>query len=320
MAALTAGLIAGTALAGVAGSAMQASAIGDAADKQQAGAAEAARIQAESNKYAIDEQRRQYDQEQKNWEKNWDFQNQAYQFQKSDYERQIADRQPWVDAGKSALPTLQNLANDPGSFSFNEQDLYADPSYKFNMQEGMKALERSAAARGGLMSGGTLKDISRFSQGLASNEFSNAYNRAYSRYLNDRDTRFNRLASIAGIGNSGFGSGPAGPQMPTGNMAQISGNISNIAQSGGQALSNIFASNANAQAASSLAKGNLWGNTLSNLASGTASNLMQYQAMNNMNNWMNRMAPPAAASRVDLPQAPTTLTPMPSATGGAGFA
>jgi hypothetical protein len=73
-----------------------------------------------------------------------------------------------------------------------------DPGYQFRMDQGEQALERSAAARGGLTSGGTGMALERYGQDYASGEYSNAYNR----FNNDRTTRFNRLASIAGVGQT----------------------------------------------------------------------------------------------------------------------
>ena len=55
--------------------------------------------------------------------------------------------------------------------------LTMDPGYKFRLSEGMKALDRQAAARGGLISGNALKATQRYGQDLASQEFGNAYNR-----------------------------------------------------------------------------------------------------------------------------------------------
>jgi hypothetical protein len=55
--------------------------------------------------------------------------------------------------------------------------LNMDPGYNFRLGEGMKSLERNAAARGGLISGGALKAATRYGQDYASNEFGNAYNR-----------------------------------------------------------------------------------------------------------------------------------------------
>src|SRR5207249_459565 len=82
-----------------------------------------------------------------------------------------------------------------------------DPSMQFTMDEGLKALQRSAAGRGRLNSGGTLKDINTFAQGLASTNYGNAYSRAYQNSLmnyqsgmENQGNRFNRLNSISQMG------------------------------------------------------------------------------------------------------------------------
>ena len=64
------------------------------------------------------------------------------------------------------------------------------------MSEGLKGLERSAAARGGLLSGSALKGITRYGQGLASDEYQNAFNR----YQTTRTNTLNPFASLAGVG------------------------------------------------------------------------------------------------------------------------
>jgi hypothetical protein len=66
------------------------------------------------------------------------------------------------------------------------------------MSEGMKALERSAAARGGLLSGATLKGVQRYGQDLASQEFTNAFNR----YQAERTGTINPYQALAGTAQS----------------------------------------------------------------------------------------------------------------------
>jgi len=60
-----------------------------------------------------------------------------------------------------------------------EAALMSAPGFQFRIQEGQKALERSAAARGTLLTGGTLKAITRYGQDFASNEYNNRYNQLY---------------------------------------------------------------------------------------------------------------------------------------------
>jgi hypothetical protein len=74
------------------------------------------------------------------------------------FERQVQLSEPWRKAGEQALNRLIPLTDYT---PFGMAQFQADPGYGFRMSEGMKALERSAAARGGLLSGATLKGIQR---------------------------------------------------------------------------------------------------------------------------------------------------------------
>jgi hypothetical protein len=107
---------------------------------------------------------------------------------------------PFRDAGLSVLPELQSGLAPGGEFNrnFTLQDFQKDPGYQFRMDQGQQALERSAAARGGLISGGTGKALTEYGQDYASGEYSNAYNR----FNNDQTTRFNRLSALAGTGQT----------------------------------------------------------------------------------------------------------------------
>jgi hypothetical protein len=114
-------------------------------------------------------------------------------------------------------PGLQVDPNSPdfGRYArdFSMADYQADPGYAFRMSEGMKGLERSAAARGGLLSGATMKGIQRFGQDLASQEYSNAFNR----YQTNRAARLNPLQSLAGVGQTSAQQvGAAGQNMAAG--------------------------------------------------------------------------------------------------------
>jgi hypothetical protein len=115
------------------------------------------------------------------------------------------DQRPYREAGIRALPQLEAQRNMmPGAFT-GQVNLGQDPGYAFRLSEGQKALDRSAAARGGLISGGALKAAQRFGQDLGSQEYQNAYNRALTKYNADvtrEGTGYNRLAALAGIGQT----------------------------------------------------------------------------------------------------------------------
>lgn len=116
------------------------------------------------------------------------------------YQQSRTDQAPWREAGVNALARLNSGFQPGGDFTqtFTADDMYADPGYNFRLSEGMKALERSRAAIGSLMSGGTLKAINRYGQDYASNEYGNAFNR----FQLDQGNRFNRNSALAGLGQT----------------------------------------------------------------------------------------------------------------------
>jgi hypothetical protein len=130
----------------------------------------------------------------------------AADVQRSQFEQTREDQAPYRQAGYNALAELQRTAgNVPAAFKFGDYEFKADPSYGFRLAEGQKALDRQAAARGGLISGGALKAAQRFGQEMGSLEFGNAYNRALTSYGTDvarENQLYNRQAALAGIGQT----------------------------------------------------------------------------------------------------------------------
>lgn len=116
----------------------------------------------------------------------------------------IASHEDWLkgEAMRQAKAQYQpgEQGADYGSLlkKFSMEDFEADPGYQFRMDEGMRGVEGGAAARGGLLSGAALKAIQKYGQGLASQEYGNAY----SRFENDKTNNYNKLA---GMVNSGQG-------------------------------------------------------------------------------------------------------------------
>ena len=112
------------------------------------------------------------------------------------FERQVELSTPYREAGELALNKLVPLATEYTPFGMEQ--FQADPGYAFRLSEGQKALERSAAARGGLLSGGTGKALTRFGQEMGSQEYTNAFNR----YQAERQARLNPLQSLTGMGQT----------------------------------------------------------------------------------------------------------------------
>lgn len=112
--------------------------------------------------------------------------------------------------GPSGLSVDPN-SPDYGKYArdFGAADFQTDPGYAFRLSEGQKALDRSAAARGGLISGGALKAATRFGQDMGSQEYQNAFNR----YQTNRSNQLNPLQSLMGAGQSATNTlGAAGQQ------------------------------------------------------------------------------------------------------------
>lgn len=140
----------------------------------------------------------------------------AAQMQADSYRQAMAQQaqymQPFYQSGLQAQNRLMNLlglsgdtqAQGYGSMAkpFSIQDFEQDPGYAFRMSEGLKALERSAAGRGGAASGAAMKGITQYGQNLASQEYQNAFNR----YQTNRQNILNPLLGLTGAGRGAAGS------------------------------------------------------------------------------------------------------------------
>jgi hypothetical protein len=160
-------------------------------------------------------------------------------------ERQIGLQEPFRQAGLTAQDEIMKLLGIGGDASvegygslakpFGQADFEQDPGYAFRQSEGMRALERSASARGNLLSGGTLRGIQRFGQDLASQEYGNAFNR----YQIERSARLNPLQSL-------MGSGQSATNVMTGNVGQSGQNEAANLYGAGQARASGYVGQANA--------------------------------------------------------------------------
>lgn len=122
---------------------------------------------------------------------------------------QREDFRPWRERGEEALGLIadgiQTGTYDPPVFDVGDVDLDSDPGYQFRMDEANRAIENSAAARGGSLSGATLRALTRYNQDAASQEYRNAYAR-YSDQI-DREgarrlQRYNMLSRLSDQGLS----------------------------------------------------------------------------------------------------------------------
>lgn len=103
---------------------------------------------------------------------------------------------PYAALGDQAAGELQGQLKNGLLRDFGPSDFKTDPGYQFRLDEGNKAIDRAAGARGSRYSGATLKGLQRFSQDYASGE----YGKAYDRYNTDRTMRYNFLADPVQMG------------------------------------------------------------------------------------------------------------------------
>lgn len=138
----------------------------------------------------------------------------AIDFQREVFNRQIKLEAPFRKSGVRALNQLMPLLNYQ---NFGMKQFRADPGYAFRLAEGQKALERSAAARGGLLSGATLRGTEELGQNLASQEYQNAFNR----YLEERRQRIAPRFDVARLGQAAAANQAAGAGAYGQNVAQL---------------------------------------------------------------------------------------------------
>ena len=196
-----------------------------------------------------------------------DAANRAADLQRQTYEEQTKLNAPYREAGLAAQNQLLTYLGLPGGTQganygkyaqdFGMNDFVTDPGYAFRLSEGQKALDRSAAARGGLISGGALKAATRYGQDMGSQEYQNAY----TRYQTNRTNQLQPLGNLQAVG--------------------VNATNQQAAQAGqyGTNAGNLITGAGNAIAAGQLGSASTLGNALASSASA-------YQKQNNFNDWL----------------------------------
>lgn len=149
-----------------------------------------------------------------------------------DLQREMFDEQkrlsePYRQAGltgQNRLMEMLGLGGDTGAAGygryakdFGMQDFQQDPGYAFRLSEGLKQLGSQARAQGGAGGGRTMMGIQNYAQGLASQEYGNAFNR----YQTNRQ---NQLAPLGSL----MSSGQAAAVGQAGQAGQYGANASNM--------------------------------------------------------------------------------------------
>ena len=206
-----------------------------------------------------------------------DAANRAADLQKQMFDKQVELQDPYRQAGltgQNRLMELLGLGDNTGSARFGQyardfgmQDFQQDPGYTFRLGEGLKAMGHRAGARGGLISGQTMKGMEDYRQGLASQEYGNAFNR----YQTNRANQLQPLGSL-------MSSGQAAAAGQADQAGQYGVNAGNMMGQAGQAM-----------AAGQMGSANTMGNALASMGS-----MYQQQQL------MNKFFPSSAAAPVTM--------------------
>lgn len=173
---------------------------------------------------------------------------QAAEMSSNQYAQNVARESPWVNAGSTALGSLQALlgttgANGPLTQQFTPAMYQKSPAYDFLLNNGLNAITNQASATGGVGGGNTLKALMGYGEGLADTD----YQQQLGNYVNWQDQVYNMLN---GISNQGL---------------NAANSLNNNGTQSAEIAGNDIIGAGNAQAAGTVGSANAWGNALSNI-------------------------------------------------------
>lgn len=141
--------------------------------------------------------------------------NAAIQQQREMFNIQNEQQKPYREAGYTALSDIAGMKPYLNK-KYSAEDFYADPSYQFRLNQGNVATQNLGNQAGGAIGGNTLKAMMDYNSGAASTEFG----AANTRFQNERSGIYDRLASIAGIGQTSQGQTSKLAENVAGNIGQ----------------------------------------------------------------------------------------------------
>lgn len=152
-----------------------------------------------------------------------DASREAARIQQEQFNLTNEQQKPYREAGYSALSDIGGM-KPYLTKQFTTEDFTSgiDPGYAFRLSQGQEATKRMANMGGGTIGGNALQGMEDYSQGLASTEYGNAFNR----FQTQRSNIYNTLASIAGLGSTSLNQTTAAGTTSAGNIG------SNIANAG----------------------------------------------------------------------------------------
>jgi len=185
----------------------------------------------------------------------------ALDFQNNVWDTTQTNEQPYLQVGQTAANGLRSYLQTPFSAP-TLADVQNTPGYQFQLQTGVDALDKSAAAKGNLFSGTQGTELERFGTGLADSTYNEAYNRALSTY----QTNLNALLAGTGVGQTA-----AGQEGQLGQSA--ASNVAGVDLRGSEDQAQQINNAAAARASGFVGKANAYGN-MANQLGNDASELM----------------------------------------------
>lgn len=171
------------------------------------------------------------------------------------YQQGRADLEPYRAAGNAALANYAGQVNTPFEVS---------PGYQFAQDEGMRAILANRATRGALNSGGTLRAVQQYGQGLANQEYGNYLSRLSGLATMGQNAAAGQAAQAQGYGTNAANVMGAGANA----NSAIYGNMAGAVGSGNNALVNLLVGQGAANASGA--------NASANALMGGANNLLAY--------------------------------------------
>lgn len=198
-----------------------------------------------------------------------DAANRAIELQDRQRQAEIARLQPQFEAGTNALRQMQGGAfTQPEAFAYSPNKYVASAGYQSSLEEGLRGVRNRFAAGGGTLSGAALKATEEYGRRKAlqdqrefdATDYARALD-AYNSRVAQSNTGYNRLAAMAGLGQT------AGTQIGTAGQNYAT-NAGNLMGQAGQAT-----------AAGQLGMGNTYNSMLGTMAS-------SYQNQNNFDRFL----------------------------------
>lgn len=177
---------------------------------------------------------------------------------------------PYLTAGTQGVNSLASAFAPGGQLAQQfsaptAAQAAATPGEQFMLEQGTQAVDRSAAAAGGLGSGGTLKALTQYGQGLASTAYQQAYNNALNTFQTNHNNTLGGLLALTGVGQNATGQYNQSSQNYGGNTLVDATQSGLFGIQGATTAGNYAVGAGNAQANAAYNSGTSWNNTLGGL-------------------------------------------------------